>query len=353
MFRVRLSGAIRRLRLGRVGLMRRWAGILAAAYLAVTVTTALLLWGFGDAWWPATFLLFSGRWVLLLPLVLLVPLGLLLLHPRALLTLGTGALVVVFPIMGLRVHRVPSDRDILLTPGHLRIVTLNTSNSGRIAHDLPALLEEWKPDVVAFQECGSSVAEAVRGLRGWHRDANDPLCLLSRFPIARAEAMDRSDLAGIHAASAIGGAGHVVRYTLQLPGGAVRFTNIHLETARKGFEGAMRGEVRQLLGNTELRAIEARLASRWAADGGAPDLVAGDFNTPVESRIYRSAWGSLRNAFSSVGSGFGYTRHNGWISVRIDHVLVGSGWRPLRAVVGEDVGSDHLPLIVDIAPRHR
>jgi len=70
---------------------------------------------------------------------------------------------------------------------------------------------------------------------------------------------------------------------------------------------------------------------------------------PVESTIYRANWGSCRNAFSSVGHGFGWTRVLPHFSLRIDHVLSCGGWRPLHAMVGPDLGSDHLPLIVDLA----
>lgn len=82
-------------------------------------------------------------------------------------------------------------------------------------------------------------------------------------------------------------------------------------------------------------------------------IVAGDFNTPVESRIFQQHWGDITDAFSYAGSGFGMTKYNGWIRARIDHVLTGDGITPERAVVGQDLGSDHRPLIVDltIAPR--
>ncbi|HET9984121.1 MAG TPA: endonuclease/exonuclease/phosphatase family protein [Longimicrobiales bacterium] len=347
----RLAAAVAWTQRGRAGRLRRWTGIACVAYLAGAVLAAALLWGLGDAWWPATVLLFSGRWVLLLPLALLVPAALALLHGRALLALAAAAATLLFPVMGLRVHRERSEYGVEGVPGRVRIVTLNADDSRRVAYDLPVLLEVWRPDVVAFQECRQTLALAVRAMRGWYRHAaGDELCLLSRYPIERADAMDRSALADVRAASTIGGAGYVVRYALRLPGGTVHLTNLHLETPRKGFEAVMRGSLRGLSGNTELRGIESRLARRWAERDGGPVLVAGDFNTPVESRIYRAAWGDLANAFSAAGRGFGYTRHNGWIHVRIDHVLAGRGWRVLRAVVGDDVGSDHRPLVVDVAP---
>jgi endonuclease/exonuclease/phosphatase (EEP) superfamily protein YafD len=103
-----------------------------------------------------------------------------------------------------------------------------------------------------------------------------------------------------------------------------------------------------LRGNTELREIVATMAREWVNKGTAPALVLGDFNTPVESQIFRAVWRGMTDAFSRAGFGFGMTRNNGWIRVRIDHVLAGPGWYVDRAVVGRDVGSDHWPLIVDL-----
>jgi endonuclease/exonuclease/phosphatase (EEP) superfamily protein YafD len=89
-------------------------------------------------------------------------------------------------------------------------------------------------------------------------------------------------------------------------------------------------------------------------DGGlAPTIVAGDFNAPPEGRNFRDHWGDLRNAFGVAGVGFGATRLNGWIRLRIDHVLYGTGFRAVRAWVGNAAGSDHLPLIVDLVRLER
>jgi endonuclease/exonuclease/phosphatase (EEP) superfamily protein YafD len=142
---------------------------------------------------------------------------------------------------------------------------------------------------------------------------------------------------------------------MQTPSGPVNITNLHLETVRKGLEGILDGgfQTERMRGNTALRTIESSLARRWVNVGTLPTLVMGDFNTPVESRIFQDSWGDLTDAFSRVGFGFGMTRINGWIRVRIDHVLAGDGWYIDHATVGRDLGSDHLPLIVDLtlAPR--
>src|SRR4029079_6713607 len=77
-------------------------------------------------------------------------------------------------------------------------------------------------------------------------------------------------------------------------------------------------------------------------------VVLGDFNTPVESRIFRDHWGDLADAFSTAGFGLGMTKYNGWIRARIDHVLTSDAWHVDGAHVGPDAYSDHRPLLVDL-----
>ena len=53
------------------------------------------------------------------------------------------------------------------------------------------------------------------------------------------------------------------------------------------------------------------------------------------------------------GTGFGYTKRDGrWLRVRIDHVLAAPRWFAVSgAWLGEDVGSDHLPMVADVTRR--
>lgn len=322
--------------------------ILALSHLLAISILAVVMWSAGDAWWPATILLFIGRWIFVAPLIVLLPAA--IAFRRRLVPPLMLSLVIGFgPLMGFRTgfHRVLGHPD----GAHIRVVTLNTGSSDRVAEALPALLDEWHADVVAFQECGPSLKLAMEAITGWSRHSVRGLCTLSRFPMRDSMVMDRSVFRKLNNSGAeIGGAGDVVRFTLDTPQGPINVTNLHLETPRKGLEGILSGKFSTALmrGNTELRSVESTVARQWVNQGKAPTLVMGDFNTPVESRIFRESWGDLTDAFSRVGFGFGMTRNNGWIRVRIDHVLFGPGWYADRAVVGRDVGSDHLPFIVDL-----
>jgi endonuclease/exonuclease/phosphatase (EEP) superfamily protein YafD len=332
----------------------RWSALtmqLSWAYFAASVLLAAILWGLGDRWWVATILLFIGRWIFLLPLAVLVPAAFAF-RRRAIVPLSFATLVILDPVMGLRTGwRAWLPRQ---AGGSIRVVTFNTDNGDGVASGLPVILETWDADIVAFQECGPRLTEAVQHVPGWHHHEEHGLCVLTRFPINSAKVMDRSafERVKLDEAAGIGGSADVVRYDLQLPQGSITFAVLHLETPRKGLEGLAEGwsmfDLQRLKSNTELRDVESEVARRWVDQGRGPTLVVGDFNTPIESRIFQEHWGDLADAFSQTGVGFGMSKYNGWIRVRIDHVLMSPAWRADRVRMGNSFGSDHLPVIADL-----
>ena len=120
----------------------------ALAYLVAIGLAAALLWGLSDLWWPATILLFGPRWVLLLPLAVLVPWA--VAKDRALLLpLGLAVAIGVGPLVGVR-----SGWRALLPEGsgeRFRIGSFNAAGGDR-GTPLAALLAELDADVVVFQE---------------------------------------------------------------------------------------------------------------------------------------------------------------------------------------------------------
>ncbi|MDQ3557025.1 MAG: endonuclease/exonuclease/phosphatase family protein, partial [Gemmatimonadota bacterium] len=344
----------RRRRASPAGAPRRaplacWVRWLSWGYLGLALVAWLAVWVLAERWWPATVYLFGPRWLVILPLALLIPAAVLL-DRRSLAPLGLAGIVVLFPVLGLCAAGLPGAAG-KRSPDDLRVVTLNAAGRPEVAAKLAPLLAEWRPDIVAVQECGPLLDGGASALPGWHAHAEGGLCLLSRYPIRAAVPMNRDAFAEVRERG-LGGSGGAVRYLLEAPGRPLRLANVHLETPRKGLEGVrFRLGAGRMAENTMLREMESRQVFRWVGPEEASLVVAGDFNMPVESRIYRATWGTLTNAFSAAGWGFGRTRDNGWIQVRIDHVLAGSGWRVRRAWVGPDVGSDHRPVVADLRRR--
>jgi endonuclease/exonuclease/phosphatase (EEP) superfamily protein YafD len=101
------------------------------------------------------------------------------------------------------------------------------------------------------------------------------------------------------------------------------------------------------------------LVARLAADDGAR-LLTGDFNETEWSYPYERLHSVLGDSFREAGAGFGHTypshvRWDGWTLsvplVRIDYVFHSAELVALHAAVGPDGGSDHLPVVADLAFR--
>jgi endonuclease/exonuclease/phosphatase (EEP) superfamily protein YafD len=305
----------------------------------------LFIWGIqtglGDRWWPATFLLYGPRWIWAAPLALLVPAAIGF-NRRALIPTLLGAVVVLFPIMGLCVPW----RAALARGGSgkaIRVLTCNVQGRSLDAGALADLIEIERPDIVALQEWDDDYCEAVFRAPGWNVGVYRGICVASRHPVEAGEVLGPKLL---------GTTAFLVRCRVKTPAGEVVLHDIHLETPRQGIEAVLRdpsGGVPTLQANTALRLSVSEIAGRLVGDPAEPaSLVVGDFNLPGDSPIFRRTWSRYHDAFAEAGWGFGSTKFTRWFGARIDHILSGPAWRPRRCRVGPYVGSDHRPLLADL-----
>ena len=263
---------------------------------------------------------------------------------RALLPIGAALVLALGPFVGFRLgwrsFLPEGDPDLAL-----RVVSYNVEGGERVAPRLGELLRDTRANILAFQECAPEFARSIAELEGWqhHSAPRGNPCLLTRFPI------EGADTIGTWQAGGFGGSGNAVRYRLRTPAGPITLVNLHLETPRRGLELLRYGRsALRMEGNTTVRELGSERIRAWIRDIDGPLVVVGDFNMPVESRIYARYWGDLDNAFGEAGRGFGWTRVLRWFRVRIDHVLTAGGARAVRARLGPDLGSDHVPLVAVI-----
>jgi endonuclease/exonuclease/phosphatase family metal-dependent hydrolase len=313
--------------------------LLAAGWIAAVAAAAAVVYGPGEGVWPATFFLFGPRWALLLPAAVLLPLA--LSDRRLLGTLAATLAVAAGPVSG---FNLPWRRLVAGAPGlpRLRVATWNVGG-GVTEPEILAFLDRAGADLLALQEWpGPPIAPPA----GYRVEGTRGLVLLSRFPIAGVAERDPSDIWRLD------GSGAVVRYTVETPLGLLSLTNVHLETPREGIEAILEtglAGVPILKAKNAQRELEARLARRWVdASPSALRVVAGDFNTPAESSIFREFWGGLADCHSEAGWGFGFTKRTRLIAMRIDHVLAGPGLACARARTGDRAGGDHAPVVAEI-----
>jgi vancomycin resistance protein VanJ len=312
--------------------------------LAVCAEWLLILLG-GDRWWFATVVLFGPRWLLAIPLVLLLPL-VAAARRRMLGPVLLSCMVLVGPIMGLC---LPLGKAAAPGAPSLRVLTCNVDGNHVDLAAFWRLIKDFNPDIVALQEC----PEDLKGNWGeeWHVHSEGELLMASRHPLVDVA------LAQDHPASPP--PVNVLYRAVETPAGRVGFCNVHFPSPgqdlsivldRQTLVNSSRSD--KLSTKIDDRLIKSKVAAQWLEQFPEPLIIAGDFNMPTDSMIYRQNWAKYANAFSSRGFGFGYTK---WTPVggllyglRIDHILIGKEYSCRSCWVGPDIGSDHLPVLAEL-----
>ena len=313
--------------------------------VACTLVAIIVLHVAADRWWPTIALLFGPRWILLALPMAAVPW--LMIRPRHGVVPFVAAMAgVLFGVMDLRVGLRRGD-----APGTpMRIVEFNMAGNAADEAALITWLSDVQPDLVFLVECkpdrGSRVAIAL----AMQVRSSGSLCLLSRWAITEWSPREQRAFWKRY------GSGAIVRGAVATTQGSMRIGIVHLATPRHVLDTFfdLSGLVTQggaVAENMALRDDESAAARAWIGDPDSVAVIAGDFNLPVESAIYRRHWSGYDNAFSRSGRGFGRTKRTRLIGVRIDHVLTGRGATAMRASIGPDLGSDHRPLMVDVRVR--
>lgn len=309
-----------------------WLGVKAATFALVLFT----ILGFAGPlhWWVDLFAQFRAQYVLIL-----AGLALLLVLRRHWRAGGIAALAIVANLAVLLPHAETSlvQQPVEKRAPTVRCVSLNVLQGNKKYEEVERFLREMKPDVAVFQEVSPPWTDVLRGmadlyphqfLRG--RKDSKGMALLSRQPVKR---LVFEELPGHAPIGAVIG-------EIQ---GEVPFTILgihsHKPTSASGAESQ--------------RVYFDWLAEKCRAENahGRPVVLMGDFNSAPWSTAFRQFIARTHLLDTSRGVLFGAT----WSvnlpqRLMIDHAFVSPEWRVLERRVGPDVGSDHRPLIVDLAP---
>lgn len=228
-------------------------------------------------------------------------------------------------------------------PGErLRILTANLYVGNPDPRPFVSLLTSSQPDIVVMQETRPTFAAAVRGSglypfeSGLDLSETDDKIVFSRYPVRDARQLD--DGAGGTVER------HAMRLVVETPAGPVTVYAIHPDTPRT--EAQWR----------ERNAYFDRLAAAIGAEKtGSPVVVAGDWNLPAYSPFFRRFFTATGYRFARPGYWLPVTRfatrlaRYGFFGSTIDHVAVSPDIRVTNWRRGHDIGSNHLPVIVDLA----
>ncbi|HVU49079.1 MAG TPA: endonuclease/exonuclease/phosphatase family protein, partial [Polyangia bacterium] len=338
--------------------LRRAILALAVAYPAALLLVLLAMRGVGERSPLATILLYLPRPGFALPLPPLV-FALLFVRPRRwLLTQLVAALILLFPVMGLRLHgpRAP-------TPGapRFRLLSANVDLGSATVGELASVILGARADVVCLQEApGDESYRLAPHLPGYVVRADGQFIVASRFPITDVYVPPALEADGARVDP------NFVRYRIAMPGGLVDVYNMHPASPHNAFD-RLRGDgllhelasgrlfvnhkaFGKLRHNARLRELQVRAVAEHASAAPYPVLVAGDTNLPSGSWILGHYLGGLQDGFVEAGRGFGYTfparRAPPWL--RLDRVL-GDGRFRFVAFSRLDVHvSKHFPVVADV-----
>ena len=222
-------------------------------------------------------------------------------------------------------------------PRTLRVVSLNVYIHSRSYEKVSRFLRESDADVIGLVEVNERWAQQLAPLAvEWPNVVSEPressfgMMLLSRLPIESHEVLD------------LGGEGRVtIRAVVRAPDGPVTVILFHPPPPS--------GPRRARLRDVEMERLQGE------ALGQARLVVIGDFNcTPYSPRfqylVHESYMHDTRRGFGIQAT---------WPSplvplmIPIDHALVSDGLAVVDRRVGPGVGSDHRPIVVDLAPGPR
>jgi endonuclease/exonuclease/phosphatase family metal-dependent hydrolase len=326
-----------------------WLKAVSLAYLGWLVAVLVVMRTLGGLWAPATVLLFLPRFAWLAPLPLLAWWTWRRKAHWLWLAQAFSTLLILGPIMGLHVPVAPLFRP-PPPPDRLRVLTLNQGVGVLDLDLLKNILQREKIDVVCFQEGsregGGADPDLVKSLtaQGWSFGQADMIA--SRLPILGESAYHEDSFPEY-------GFWNVRIYQVEVrtrAGRNVHVANVHMPTVRKGFQKLFQGDLGAIGRLNRWRQTQVEeLTARTLGASEDPVVVAGDFNTPRESRLLDLLHGSGRFGFEEVGLGYGYTRPSLLPFVAIDHVVASPEWIFTRCEVGPNVGSDHLPVIAELA----
>lgn len=218
----------------------------------------------------------------------------------------------------------------------LRLMVANVSFRNS---DYPALREailREEPDIVGLLEVNQNWLDETSAVTGAYphtilrpEEGAYGLALFSKVPVRELETSPYVE-GGIQTALVV---------ELELEEVPVTLMLAHVRAPTSPQKAALR--------NTQL----GKMAEMLAAYGSGEQILIGDLNTTPWSPYYQNLEAEAHMANAALGQGYVPTWPSipGLFAIPIDHCLVSDGLRVRQFRTGQHFGSDHLPIVVDLA----
>ncbi len=217
----------------------------------------------------------------------------------------------------------------------IRVLHANVLRANRRHDDLLALIELSDPDVVVLQEMNdrwmrelSSIRQRLPHVISDPREDNFGLAVFSRYPLENTEI------------ATFGSAGvRSIVCEIEVDDRRLTIVTTHLLQPVTGRRSRLRDE-------------QLAVAARRVKGIQGPVILVGDLNATMWSRPYLALVRETGLVNARAGRGTKPTWPTSlpeFMRIPIDHCLHSPETDVISFQIGEDIGSDHLPLIVDLA----
>jgi vancomycin resistance protein VanJ len=324
----------------------KWVTCGSWTHLALIGGVVLLLQVVSERWWLGTVLTYLPRSPWLIPALIMIPVSIRWAWKSSLINLA-ALLLVLGPVMNFQSGGLFDAPDIDRTAYRLTVVSCNVQSFRPDFRQVVHELYRIDPDVVLFQEAFEGHPLVETFFAGWNLQRVDEYLVASKLPI---KFIDTGFMSGFDRVS-------VAHFEVETPQGVIAIFNVHQTSPRHSLK-----ELKpwSLLTGTGVDAVEQQAALRDSEamktraytelkDPIQPKIVAGDFNMPNDSSLFKSHWSGLTDAYASVATGYGYTSpcdtQKLWPSntpwSQVDHILTSDHWQVERCWIGHSGGSDH------------
>lgn len=231
----------------------------------------------------------------------------------------------------------------------VRVMTWNAYFRNQDSAALAAAAASERPDIIALQEVGAPLAEAIgRTLRERYpyqelHPAKIPagMAILSRYPLLTALPPDFNETHGCNC--------QIV--TIDVAGQPVTLINAHPWPAKSFLTGGGLLEFDTAIQDRIFEQISARIE-----EVATPLLLMGDLNTMPIQANYRRLSARLQDAYVTSGTGLAATfpvsrAGDSWLPqplLRIDYIFYNDAWQAQRSWVGTITGSDHRYVMAEL-----
>lgn len=231
----------------------------------------------------------------------------------------------------------------------LRVMTWNAHFLNKNSAAFFAVVGTEQPDVIAIQEVGAPLAEAIRTELGvrfpfqllYPSKIPAGMAIVSRYPFLTTIPPDFSEANGCNC--------QIV--TIDFAGRPITLINAHPWPPKMGLTGGQPLEFDTENQDLIFDQIVARIEQ-----AASPLLVVGDLNTMPIQANYRRLSRLLQDAYVESGVGPANTFPIGrdersWLSqplIRIDYIFYDEAWQAQQTWVGTSAGSDHRYVMADL-----